>query len=331
MGVMYGQAASLGRVSGMYGSRNASRINATIDMTNVQQDSLEAYATDFTTGNLNADSVMVSGKISIGEFGDTQVVLPTETQNTSPLLGLFPMVNYAAASGKVFAGAHSRMLFNTAHQTNGVNGFGMESQFRLKNVNLAGEYHGGLWAYAEQSGTTTLSGGGYLTALFAMVESESTLTVGSSENICGIVIDGAINSGVSMGSANYSGIFIESRGLDFTNGIYITGSTTDIKLQNGATIDNVDADTLTFTEANVEIEGAFFVTGTSIESDWAITDEQVPLLDYWAKTQELNRLPAFENKNRKNVMLYVSGLEETSERLLRYIIELEARITELEK
>ena len=107
----------------------------------------------------------------------------------------------------------------------------------------------------------------------------------------------------------------------------ITGA--EILCQNGATIDNVDADTLTFTETNFSFLGAIFMEGAEV-SDFAISDEQVPLLEYWAKTQELNRLPAFENANRDNINVYISGVEETAERLLRYVVELEARISELE-
>ena len=65
-------------------------------------------------------------------------------------------------------------------------------------------------------------------------------------------------------------------------------------------------------------------------SDFAITDYQAPLLEYWTKAQELNRLPAFEGVDRRNISAYISGVEESAERNLRYIVRLEARLRELE-
>ena len=277
--------------------------------------------------------------LNLGSFGDaTQTLLATETTNTSALLGVYPMVNFAAASGKVYAGSYSRMLFLTANQTNGVNGFGMESQFRLKNINLAGEYHGGLWAYAEQSGTTTLSGGGYFCGLFAMIESEAGLTAGATaENICGVVIDGAINVSATLDAGtNYSGIFIEARGKEWKTGIKITDvDSIDIAFQNGATIDNEQTDTLRITETITEVVGTLYVTGDissgGTTSDFAITDEQPSLADYWDKTLELNKLPAFEEIDRQNLVRYINGLEEAAERNLRYIVAQDARIAALEE
>ena len=81
---------------------------------------------------------------------------------------------------------------------------------------------------------------------------------------------------------------------------------------------------------SVDIQGDLTVSG-SYPSDFAITDYQPPLLEYWAKTQELNHLPAFEGKNRGNVMIYINGIEEAAERNLRYIVELESRLQELER
>ena len=81
---------------------------------------------------------------------------------------------------------------------------------------------------------------------------------------------------------------------------------------------------------DLDVGGDLTVTG-SFPSDFAITDYQPPLLEYWEKTKELNHLPAFEGKNRGNVMTYINGLEEAAERNLRYIVDLEFRLKELEQ
>ena len=135
-----------------------------------------------------------------------------------------------------------------------------------------------------------------------------------------------------------NGILMKSAASKMTYGLNMdeTGITgADILCQNGAKIDNIDADTLDLTETIVKVTGTLYVTGDissgGTTSDYAITDDQPELDDFWAKTLELNKLPAFEEIDRTNLVRYINGLEETSERLLRYIIELEARITELEK
>ena len=134
-----------------------------------------------------------------------------------------------------------------------------------------------------------------------------------------------------------SGILMESAASKMTYGVNMTGAGitgAEILCQNGATIDNIQTDTLDLTETIVKVTGTLYVTGDissgGTTSDYAITDYQPPLLDYWAKTQELNKLPAFENIDRTNIVRYINGLEESAERNLRYIMELEARITQLE-
>jgi hypothetical protein len=135
-----------------------------------------------------------------------------------------------------------------------------------------------------------------------------------------------------------SGILMESAASGMTYGVNMTGAGitgAEILCQNGATIDNIDADTLDITETIVKVSGTLYVTGDissgGTTSDWALTDEQPELEDYWAKTLELNKLPAFEGKDRQSLITYLNGLEETTERLLRYIVAQDARIAELEE
>ena len=305
-------------------------------------DLLAPKASPTFTGTAALPIITVAGDASfsstahLGVFGDaTQIVLSEASVNTNPLLGVFPMVNFTASANKVFAGTHNRLLLITANQTNDASMVGAEDQLRIKDVNLATGNHAGLWAYAEQSGTTVLSGGGTFDAILGTVESAASFSAGATEQITGLTLDCSLNAGATIdGSANFSGIYIKSNGLDWFNGIKITGATNDILLQNGATIDNTQADTLDLTETIVKVTGTLYVTGDissgGTTSDFAITDYQMPLLDYWAKTQELNKLPAFENINRDIYRRYMNGLEESAERNLRYIVELEARLAELE-
>ena len=300
-------------------------------------DLLAPLASPTFTGTATTDVLSVGGvgtfdsTILMGAFGDAQTVLSEASSNTNPALGIYPMVNFEATAGKVFAGAHSRMLAITTNQTNDATMVGMESQFRLKGVNLATGVHAGMWAYAEQSGTSVLSGGGTFDAINATVESASTFTVGATERVSGITLDCSLDAGATMdASANFSAVYIKSNGLDWKTGILIEGvDSIDIQFQNGAWIYNEDSDSLTFVEDNFAFHGNIWLDGAAV-SDFAITDEQMPLLDYWAKTQELNRLPAFENKDRRNINTHTAGVEEAAERNLRYIVELEARIRELE-
>jgi len=227
---------------------------------------------DITTGLYALPAFHVNGTtyldstLMLGTFGDTQQILVPETTNTSPLLGIFPMVNFEADANKVFAGAHSRMLAITADQVNDVSILGMESQLRVKGVSLANGVHAGLWAYAEQSGTTVLSDAGTFDAINATVESASTFTTGATERISGITIDGSINAGASRtidGSTNFSGLFIKSNGLDWYDGIYITGADNDIKLQNDETIDNATNGTVKVTADVLQTTGYFKMLVTS--------------------------------------------------------------------
>jgi len=130
---------------------------------------------------------------------------------------------------------------------------------------------------------------------------------------------------------------MKSAAGNMTYGVNMTDAgitTADILCQNGALIENTEADTLNLEETIVKVTGTLYATGDissgGTTSDFAITDYQMPLLDYWAKTQELNKLPAFENRDRMSHNAYLNGLEEAAERNLRYIVELEGRLKELE-
>lgn len=111
---------------------------------------------------------------------------------------------------------------------------------------------------------------------------------------------------------------------------------TSITFDSAGVITNANSDTLRITETAVSVHGALHVTGAITAdgaccgADYAINDEQPPLDEYWQKTQELSHLPAFENVDRRNLVNYIVGLEESNERLLRYVVDMEARIKELE-
>ena len=135
-----------------------------------------------------------------------------------------------------------------------------------------------------------------------------------------------------------NGILMKSAAGNMTYGVNMDDAgitTADIICQNGALIENTKTDTLKFIETMVKVEGSFTVTGDITAtggccSDYAITDEQLPFDEYWAKTLELNKLPAFENIDRTNIVRYINGLEESNERLLRYVVAMEARLAILE-
>ena len=195
----------------------------------------------FDVRTANASIITSNGAMSIGEWGYTgeHIVLSQTSSNTNAGLGVYSMVNYAATAGKVFAGTYSRALAMTENQANQSTIVGTESQFRLRDVDIGDGVHAGLWAYAEQSGTSELSGTGTFDAISATVESASTFTVGATEQVTGITLDASIDAGASInGSANYSAIYIKSNGLDWFHGINIEGVDNDICLQNDETISN---------------------------------------------------------------------------------------------
>jgi len=203
-----------------------------------------------------SDSVYVLGKsmfdstVTIGEWGYSlnHIIIPESSSNTNAGLGMYGMVDYSATAGKVFAGTYSRMLAMTTNQTNQSTMVGTESQFRLRDVDIADGVHAGLWAYAEQSGESTLSGGGTFDAISATVESGEHFTVGATEQVTGLTVDASIHASATIdASANYSGIYIKSNGLDWFDGIKITGVDNDLKLHSGNTINNPSADDIIYT------------------------------------------------------------------------------------
>ena len=196
----------------------------------------------FTTFDMSG-ALTVGGVVSIGGWGYTgeHIVLPETSSNTNAGSGIYSMVDYSATADKVFAGTYSRMLAMTTNQANSSTMVGAESQFRLRDIDIANGVHAGLWAYAEQSGTSELSGTGTFNAISATVESGVNFTVGASNNISCIIADGSINSGASGtidASAKYAGLYIKSNGLDFYYGIDINGVDDDIKFQNGEILTN---------------------------------------------------------------------------------------------
>lgn len=281
-----------------------------------------------------------TGAVNLGLFGDaTQTVLSEASGNTNVLLGVYPMINFLGTAGKVFAGTHNRLLAITADQTNNISLYGTENQLRIKGVDLATGVNAGVWAYVEQSGVTEITGAAMLAGINATVETAATFTTAATSSIFGIVVNSAVNAGASGtidGSTDFDGIHIQSSGLDWYNGLHITGADNDILLDGGATIDNsTNSDSLIFTEVGSSFHGNLHVHGdltySGAHADFAITDDLMPLQDYWAKTLELNKLPAFEGVNRNNVGEKMKGNEESIEHLLRYIVKMEARISELEE
>ena len=229
-----------------------------VDANYINTDTLIANDTLYVGGMSMFDST-----VSIGGWGYTgeHIILPEASSNTNPLLGIYGVVNYEASADKVFASTYSRLLV-TANQTNSATMVGTESQFRLRDADIAAGDHAGIWAYAEQSGVSELSGTGTFDAISACVESGENFTVGANNHVTGITVDASINALATIdASANYSGLYIKSNGLDWFDGIKITGVDNDILLQNGATINNAETDTLILTETVVKVDGDLSITG----------------------------------------------------------------------
>ena len=186
---------------------------------------------------------------AFGGWGYTgeHIALSDASSNTNAGLGEYFEISSSITAGKVMAAEYSRLMCRTA-QTNQSTLVGTESQFRLYGVNLADGVHAGLWAVAEQSGTSTLSGGGTFDAISATVETAAGFTAGATEQVSGITIDSSVNASATINaSTNFSGIYIKSNGKDWFDGIKITGVANDISLQNSETIDNASDGDITLT------------------------------------------------------------------------------------
>ena len=237
----------------------------------------------FDVRTANASIITSNGAMSIGEWGYTgeHIVLSQASSNTNAGLGVYSMVDYAATAGKVFAGTYSRALAMTENQANQSTIVGTESQFRLRDVDIGDGVHAGLWAYAEQSGTSELSGAGTFDAISATVESASTFTVGATEQVTGITLDASIDGGASIdGSANYSAVYIKSNGLDWFYGINIEGVDDDICLQNDETITNSTDGTVAISGVlSANLRGATVIVNTD-ESETLTTAQSGAIVTF---------------------------------------------------
>ena len=233
---------------------------------NTDDDALFIMSTTNVYTKIEADgtativSMDISDRMDIGGWGYAGEHAPladTDETHTMAGFGQFNEVSTVVSAGKVMAAKYSRLLISES-QTNSSTFIGTESQLRLRGANIGEGVHAGLWAYAEQSGVSTQSDAGTFDAITATVESEATYTIGATEQISGITLDSSINTGATINaSANFSAVYIKSNGLDWFNGLYITGCDNAILFDGGATIDQSDTNTLTITEANVAVVGDF--------------------------------------------------------------------------
>jgi len=253
LGMDYTSPSARLHVSGAGGSAIGQIIDANKTTENILEwsnDNTYSAAGD-SAGYVDSEgNLHIHGTGSFGSWGYTgeHVVIGESSSNTNAGLGMYGMINYSATAGKVFAGTYSRALAMTANQTNLATIVGTESQFRLRDVNVGNGVHAGLWAYAEQSGTSVLSGGGTFDAISATVESGSGFTVGATEHVTGLTLDSSINGSATINaSANFAGLYIKSNGKDWFNGIWTTGCANDWKLHSGNTINNSSADDIIYT------------------------------------------------------------------------------------
>ena len=353
MGVAFGQIGSRVGITGMSGKKNQFRINAAIDDVNSNYALKATLASPAFTGTITqlTPTATTSGYVDLytGEWTPSAA----STGGTNGVYSIInPIKNVINAYGlRARVDMRDAAAAVNVNQVRGVDVCVNLNETHTYTVdgNITGvgsSIHGGASADIDGDGTVSLFYGvwgptatanltvptnGYLVTAHAATDLDNGFVFSNSgAATAGLVLaNHASNSPATM----TNGILMESAASKMTYGINMTGAgitAAEILCQNGAIIQNIDADTLTLQETVVQVAGKLYINAAQITSDYAITDYQVPLLDYWSKTQELNRLPVFEGVDRRNMTDYMTGLEETSERLLRYIVELEARITELE-
>jgi len=360
-GITFGQTLLLGRGCGL-NSRDMAKVNTTITRMNGLSTSTGvlsiAGAATIGGGATITGSMLLNAATSIPDSYGWQFksIWTTSADITSGgTYGIYSQTNVAHSVQNV-QGIWGRLGFESLAAAEAINsGAGVHASLCLDdtyavtvtdNISAFTAYVDGTGAVTAANAASTMNGmkmawntitnfGIETNGLFIQSIAQSDLDYGvqvesSSAMTAGLYLN---NHASNTPSTMTAGVKMKSAASKMTYGIDmseagITGA--EVLFQNGGTIDNVDSDSLTLTETNISIQGALWVNGGSV-SDFAITDYQMPLLDYWTKTQELNRLPAFEGVDRRNMTQYISGVEETAERLLRYIVELEARITEMEK
>ena len=251
---------------------DASFSSAALDSLAVGDTNGQAGTVAVRDGTIDTFTINASGMVDIGAWGYTGEhvgLVDDGSGNTVPGFGQYNEVKTEIADNKVLAAKYTRLLCSS-NQVNSVTMLGHEAQFRLRGANIADGIHAGLWAYAEQSGTSVLSDNGTFDAIDATVKSEAGFEIGATERISGITLDSSINGSATINTnANFSAAYIKSNGKDWFNGLYITGCDNDILLDGGATINQSAADTLTLTEDNIAAVGAF--TATSYEGVAAAT------------------------------------------------------------
>ena len=223
---------------------------ATVYIDNAPQAGTNATITNPYALQIADGSSFFGDTVSIGKWGyaGEHVVLPEASSNTNAGLGAYFQVDYEVSANKVFAGTYNRLVALTADQPNSATMVGSESQFRLRDVDIANGVHAGIWAYAEQSGTSAMTGTGTFDAVSAAVESEAGFSALATNHITGVTADSSINAGATIdAAANFSAFYAKSNGKDWFYGLHITGATTDIKLQNGETLDNATDGSFTLT------------------------------------------------------------------------------------
>ena len=353
-GFVYGQ--SLDKVSSLSGAQAKFRVNAAITDINANTTQLDGYSAGKARAgfyindaappdsygsqiesNWTTSADITSGG-TYGIYGQTNVA--HSVQNAYGLWGRLGFESLAAAEAiNSGAGVHGSLDLDDTYAVtvtdniSAINAY-VDGTAAVTAVSAASTMNGYSLAWNTVTNFNVETNGLMIQSIAAsdldygvQVESSSAMTAGLYLN------SHASNSPATM----TSGILMKSAASAMTYGINMTdaGITgAEVLCQNGALIENLHADTLRFTETAVSVQGTLYVSGDissgGTTSDFAITDMQVPLLDYWAKTQELNKLPAFENRDRMSHNAYLNGLEEAAERNLRYIVELEGRLKELE-
>jgi hypothetical protein len=230
-----------------------------------------------------ATSFSFVGPVDVGGFfdmGTMDVGIAVTTASPFAMeVHTEPLTTLVAGDTGLSAGIRSRYHVSVA-QPNQISISAVESRLRVKH-GLADGAHSAVSGVIEASGTSADFTGTATTqraAGFFALDFDADVSLADDGWLTGVTINSSVNGAVSMAAVQFAGLRISTnstceaweQGIVIDDNAAVVGldigtCTTDIALQNAATIVNGAADDLTLTEVNIILEGAAKTNSLTID------------------------------------------------------------------